>query len=97
MPPDVAAIEQIPVFAGIPAADLMSLIELADEMQLGAGESLFLADQPADAFYVLVSGGVDLYSRGTRSDERFLAHLGPGAIIGETSPLMDGQIGRAHV
>ncbi|HZT07340.1 MAG TPA: cyclic nucleotide-binding domain-containing protein [Chloroflexota bacterium] len=88
---DGRVISAIPVFAGIPPQELSQLLAMADSIELGAGEALFSEDEAADAFYVLISGGIDLFSRGPQNDERFLAHLGQGAIIGETSLLIDGR------
>jgi len=88
---DPSVLSGVALFSGIPEAELPVLLELADQITLSAGESLFQEDEPADAFYVLLSGGIDLFSHGNRTDESFLAHLTAGAVIGETSLLVDKQ------
>jgi len=83
---DVSELAQIPVFAGIPPEDLASLLRLADTMELGTEEVLFSEGEAADTFYVLLSGGIDLSSK-----QRFFAHVGAGAAIGETSLLTNSH------
>jgi CRP-like cAMP-binding protein len=92
MPSEItpSSLTGIAVFSGIPEPDLRVLLELAEEMQIGNGEQLFSEDQPADAFYVVLEGGVDVSSRGNGSEDRPLSHLGTGTAIGETSLLTDG-------
>ena len=85
-----SSLATVPVFSGIPEPDLGVLVELAEEVEIGAGEQLFSEDEPADAFYVVLQGGVDVFSRGNGSEERLLSHLGTGTAIGETSLLTDG-------
>jgi CRP-like cAMP-binding protein len=87
---DVGAISAISIFSGIPSQDLAVLLELADTVELGAGEVLFSEDAPAHSFYVLLSGGIDVFGRGSGAADRLLAHLAAGSAIGETSLLMDG-------
>ncbi len=87
---DTSAISGISAFAGIPDAELSELLGIADEIEIGAGERLFAEDEPADAFYVILSGGVDLSCRTPRAEARLLGHSGTGAALGETSLLVDG-------
>jgi CRP-like cAMP-binding protein len=62
-----------------------------ESVQLQAGTTLYRCDEPADRFYVLVSGRIAV-QKGTGFGERMqvVALLDPGAPIGE-SALVPGQ------
>lgn len=85
----VAELETTPLFGGVQAADWPALLGTAQEVELGANEAIFLQGEPADAFFVVLSGSVEV--RGTAGDkEQVLATLGRGAVLGETSLLLGG-------
>ncbi len=53
-----------------------------------AGEAIFEAGEPADAFYVVTAGEVLLLDTGRGGVSRLLARLGPGDAVGETDALL---------
>src|SRR5437868_2277228 len=73
------ALAGAPLFAALEADDLLPLAEVAAEVTLAAGETLFSAGDESDALYVVIDGRVD--DRG--------AARGPGACVGELAPLDD--------
>ena len=58
---------------------------------LKAGESLFVAGEPGDACYRLEQGLLKVVVTSAGGEERILAMLGPGAIVGELAMLDGGQ------
>ena len=81
------------IFSGISTTDLAIdlLVAIADEIEIAANRVLFAVGQATDAFFVLLTGGIDLVNHFTGSDERLLAR-GPRArssAKGETSLLID--------
>jgi len=64
---------------------LLRLAEVAIEVELSAGDTIYKEDDPADALYMLVEGRVRLSSAG-----RPLSEVGPGEAFG-TWALVDGS------
>jgi CRP-like cAMP-binding protein len=57
------------------------------EQSVRAGDPLFEAGEPADAFFIVQAGEVVLLEPG-RPDERLVARLGPGDSVGEADALL---------
>lgn len=87
----VSQLQSIPIFQGLSEADLDGLLTFVDRVDLQANQRLFAEDDPADAFFVVLSGGLDVHMRGKDGAEHRLAHLEPGAVIGEISLLIGGE------
>jgi CRP-like cAMP-binding protein len=58
------------------------------ERSVVAGEAIFDAGEPADAFYVVVAGEVVMLDTSRGGIARLVARLGPGDPIGETDALL---------
>ncbi len=90
--PEVAsfALSQVPLFAELPKPSLAALAERARQGEIGSGEYLFLEGDPADSFFVVVDGTVEILRR--REDREFaLRHMGRGEAIGLFG-LFSGQV-----
>jgi small-conductance mechanosensitive channel/CRP-like cAMP-binding protein len=77
------------LFASVPGE---SLEKLARRMRLetyGGGEVLFHESQPGRSMYMLVSGQAQVVKQVQGRGEQELAVVGPGAILGEMSLLLD--------
>jgi CRP/FNR family cyclic AMP-dependent transcriptional regulator len=70
-------------------AELRPLFEGALPRHLKVDEALFLAGEPGDAVYRLERGLLKVVATSERGEERVLAILGPGAIVGELA-MLDG-------
>jgi len=66
---------------------LSSLFDGAALRRLKADEALFVAGDPGDGCYRLEQGLLKVVVTSPRGDERILAMLGPGAIVGELAML----------
>ena len=66
-----------------------SLFEGAASRRLKPDEALFVAGEPGDGCYRLEQGLLKVVVASPRGDERILAMLGPGAIVGELA-MLDG-------
>ena len=73
----------------LPANLSAQLFAGAASRHLEAGEALFLAGDAGDGCYRLEQGLVKVIITSPRGEERILAILGPGAIVGELS-VIDG-------
>ena len=86
-----AALAQIPIFAELPTPDIDALRQLAQRLQVAGGEWLFRQGDEADCFYAVLSGGLDLLVTTAQGHDHLVVHMGPGAIVGETSVLIGGR------
>jgi CRP-like cAMP-binding protein len=59
--------------------------------EYGEGEKLFVEGNPAVEIFLIVEGEVDVVKKGFEGRPTTLATLGPGAILGEMSLLMQDQ------
>jgi CRP-like cAMP-binding protein len=80
-----------PLFAGLEQDDWPELLKHSTRMELLTTEPVFKQGGPADAFFVVLQGTVEVRAKTAAGPERPLAHLGQGAVIGETSLLLGGQ------
>jgi CRP-like cAMP-binding protein len=81
----------IPIFKGLPDEDIAALEPLAERLEIARGEGLFRQGDPADCFYVVLSGGLDIVVRSPGGGTHVVAHMAPGAVVGETSLLIGGE------
>jgi signal transduction histidine kinase len=76
------------LFAGLPADELDRLADMAEPIELAAGERLLAEGSPGDACFVIETGELEVTKRSGDSDLP-LAVIGPGAITGEMALLED--------
>ena len=74
---------------GVPEALLAQLFHAAQARHLKAGERLFTFGDPGDGCFLLKQGLLKVIVGSTLGEERIIAILGPGAIVGELS-MFDG-------
>ena len=89
-----AEAEQALQALGVPAEHLAMLAEHAEIRALAAGETLCRSGDPADAVFVLMQGEADVVLPQSHGDRRvLLAHLSPGAVLGERALFEAGTRG----
>lgn len=86
---DLSEIPENPLLAGIAPEDWPEILAAGDRVHVTAGSAVFSQDEPADDFFVLLSGSVAVSVR-AHSGEIPLAQLGPGAMLGEMCFLLGG-------
>jgi CRP/FNR family cyclic AMP-dependent transcriptional regulator len=79
----------LPLFAGVSAADIAEIARLATVIHYPTGSTIFAANEPGDALYVVLQGRVDMRCCDRWGHEQTLATLGPGAMLGEIALLTD--------
>jgi len=82
----LAALKQIPLFAGLSEEDFQRLCEMSAEVKLPAGEQLFEEGSPGSKAYVIESGQLEVLKASVGRDV-LIAVRGPGEIIGEVALL----------
>ncbi len=85
-PPDLAT---LPLFVGLPPADLARLAQLARPLRLPAGAQFITAGEPGEAAYVIVAGTVKVHLLQADGTDVLLTVRGPGEILGEMALLAE--------
>lgn len=81
-------LRQVPIFADLDPDDLEELAEIVEERRVEPGRELFREGDPGDAVYLVIKGGITVFTGGTGDrPERVLSQLGAGACIGEMAVL----------
>lgn len=82
---------QIDLFKSFSAEDLESFRPIIQELEMFAGDTLFLEGEPGDALFIISEGSVRVFKtlNNDTGEEKSLALLDAGKYIGEMS-LMDG-------
>jgi CRP-like cAMP-binding protein len=76
----------LPIFAGLHPRSLQAVGALAVETSAPAGTELMREGEPADSFYVIVSGTVHVERGG-----RFVRSMSNGAFLGEIGLVEDAE------
>lgn len=74
-----------PYFSSFNELEIRQLIEIGQLQSLQTGEILFHESAPGDAFYIVISGLVEVY---VEKLNKTLATLGPGSFFGELSLIL---------
>src|SRR5688500_3948376 len=85
----VELLGRVPLFRGLPEAELWSIAALARPRALGANEMLFREGDPGDRFYIVFSGAVEVVKERPLGDHERLAVKRSGEGFGEMSLLND--------
>jgi CRP/FNR family cyclic AMP-dependent transcriptional regulator len=86
---DPALVHRFGCFQSLDAEQITALAPHLEEVHLQPDQILFSQGDPGDAIYLLVSGRMLIKLGSPEQDERTLATLGPGAILGEMGPLIN--------
>ncbi len=79
-------LRRLPLFSGLPEADLQYLFEKAKTIEVEAGHLLIEEGTPGDACYIVLEGEFEITKRSDQQDIK-IAQREPGAVIGEMSLL----------
>jgi phosphoserine phosphatase RsbU/P len=77
------SLNQVPLFASLPAAEIQALVEGTNTRAVQAGEVIIREGFHNDSMMVLLAGEVEIIKALGTPDERQLAVLGPGSFLGE--------------
>ena len=83
-------IPNTPLFGGLNQDDWPELLAHVERLELQEGDKVFLQGELADAFFVVVSGSVEVRVSQDVHGQQVLAHLGSGSVIGESSLFLGG-------
>ncbi len=73
------------LFSGLDAAHMRLVEQAAQQVSVDKGAFLFFQDDPADRFYVILSGKVKIFKSSPDGKEQILLMAGPGDSFGEAA------------
>lgn len=88
-------LNQIPLFEGLSASDLLDLTSIAITKNFKRGNTIFSENEPGLGFYVVTEGKVKIFKISSEGKEQILHIFGPGEPFGE-APVFAGQRFPAH-
>src|SRR5436190_15181373 len=86
----------VPLFSGIPDAELREIGRALQRVELQPGEVLYRQGEQANGMHVITTGAVGVYARLPAGRELELGALGVGEVVGELA-LLDGSTRTATV
>jgi CRP-like cAMP-binding protein len=85
----IEVLGRVPLFQGLPRADLERIAELVSPREINADEFLFREGDPGDKFYIVYEGAVEILKERPLGDHERLAVKRSGEAFGEMSLLND--------
>lgn len=85
----LAALQHIPLFAGLSESDLRQLAGTTLYQRFPRGHTIFCRGDPGDRAFIIVDGAIDLIIDSPDGRELILTRLGPGEHFGEMALLDD--------
>lgn len=85
----IEVLGRVPLFQGLPRADLERIADLVNPREVKAGEFLFREGDPGDKFYIVFEGAVEILKERPLGDHERLAVRRSGEAFGEMSLLND--------
>ena len=83
-------IASIPLFEGLPKGQQQDIAAIAIDKTFQRGQTVFTEGQPADGFYVVLTGRVKIFKLSSEGKEQILHLFGPGEPFGEV-PVFEGR------
>jgi CRP/FNR family cyclic AMP-dependent transcriptional regulator len=94
--PSLALLHSIPMFAGVPDAQLAPILRMAAYRKVPRNTTIVRAGDSTDSLYVIISGNARVLNSDAEGREVILTLLGPGEFFGEMG-LIDGSPRSADV
>jgi len=88
---DAARVRGIPLFSGLSERAFQALGERMRAVEVAAGETLFIQDEPADRFMILLDGWVKLYRLSEDGAEAVVNVVAPGETFAEAAMFAQGS------
>ncbi len=85
----VKLLKKIPFLSALSAKHLNEVFRLAEELELGARQSVFAKRQDSDAMYIVLSGRIKIFTNSASKKRKTFAYLKEGEFFGEMS-LLEG-------
>jgi len=83
--PDLAIIRRVPLFQRMPEVALQNILSAVFAREYEKGQVLFLRDDPADCFFIVIDGWVKVYRDTPDGDEAVIGVFTRGESIAEAA------------
>lgn len=80
---------RVPVFQGLPENQIQALARIAEPITYQQGDNIFIEGDPAEGFFLILSGQVKVYKVSLDGKEQVLHFVGPDEIFAEV-PVFSG-------
>lgn len=80
-------LDSIPLFSGIPAEELVSVLTAVKPLRVAAGQVVVREGESGDTLYLIVQGTLRVSTKGQEGEDVALAALGAGDFFGEVALL----------
>ena len=87
---DIATLSEMPLFKGLTEEQLHRINQRLHRTSFPAGTHIFMAEQPGDVMYIILSGTVKIHAEQEDGSDVIVAFRGAGDPIGEMSVLDQG-------
>ena len=81
----------MPLFAALDDRAVEQVLRRCHTIRRKAGTFIFVTDEPAERFFLILAGQVKLYKLSPRGDQQILHLYGPGKAFGEAAVLVGGK------
>jgi hypothetical protein len=88
-------LSHIPLFSALTGDECRIVTVHAEEVKLGAGQTLFVEGDTGDSLFVVIEGSLEIYKEDVLGD-RLIAVIPPGGLVGEMA-LIEGKPRSANV
>jgi CRP/FNR family transcriptional regulator, dissimilatory nitrate respiration regulator len=86
---DMALVRRLPLFANLPAEFLSNILEGSMPRDVAKGMVLFHRDDPADCFFVVMSGWIKVFRETADGDEAVLGVFTRGETLAEAATFLE--------
>jgi CRP/FNR family transcriptional regulator, dissimilatory nitrate respiration regulator len=84
-------LDRVPVFHGLPRSQLQALAGIAVPLAYQPGDTIFMEGDPAEGFFLILSGQVKVYKLSLDGKEQVLHFVGPDEIFAEVPVFSSGD------
>ncbi len=91
----IRQLQRAPVFHGLSESQIRALAGIAEPITYQQGNNIFLEGDPAEGFFLVLSGQVKIYKLSLEGKEQVLHFVGPDEIFAEV-PVYSGGSYPAH-
>lgn len=91
------ALAQSDICRGLSETEIRTLHTLVEEVSVSSGQILFREGDLGDAIYLVIEGELAVQKRDVSGNDRTLASVGPGGLLGEMTIIAAGSLCSATV
>lgn len=87
----ISEFRTVPLFSALDDDQLLRIISRVNSLRLGAGSPVFYRGDPAESFYMVRTGQVQLFLESSDGNEKVIDIVKPGQLFAEAVTFFEGQ------